>query len=77
MHLTVRKLIDQGIIAEGDIRLVNTVHDSVIYQTREHLTQWFVDHILTPIGQRPIKELNNHKFKMDIGTGKSWTQAES
>lgn len=76
VYLTVHNLIDQGIIEEGDIRLVNTVHDSVIYQVKKHLTQWFIDNILLPIGQRPIPELANHQFKMDVGFGRSWTQAE-
>lgn len=76
IYLTVRRLIDQGIIEEGDIRLVNTVHDSVIYQVKQHLTKWFIEYILTPIGERPIKELDNHCFKMGIGYGPTWTQAE-
>jgi DNA polymerase I-like protein with 3'-5' exonuclease and polymerase domains len=76
IYLTVHALIDKGIIEEGDIRLVNTVHDSVIYQTKKHLTEWFMNHILIPIGQRPIKELDNHCFKMGVGYGPNWTQAE-
>jgi len=76
VYLTVRGLIDQGIIEEGDIRLVNTVHDSVIYQAKKHLTEWFIKYILLPIGQRPIKELNNHCFGMGVGFGPNWTQAE-
>jgi DNA polymerase-1 len=76
IYLTVRGLIEKGIISEGDIRLVNTVHDSVIYQTKSHLTEWFIKHILIPIGQRPIKELENHCFEMGVGYGPNWTQAE-
>lgn len=76
IYLVVRNLIDQGIIQEGDIRLVNTVHDSVIYQVKEHLSQWFIDNILIPVGSRPIPELNNHRFKMDVGTGLSWASTE-
>jgi len=58
-----------------DVFLVNTVHDSVMYEVRESHIEWFKQ-ILVAIGERPIPELQGQTFKLDVGVGKTWTQAE-
>jgi DNA polymerase I-like protein with 3'-5' exonuclease and polymerase domains len=55
--------------------LINTVHDSVAYEVRDDYVEWFTA-ALKQIGERPIAELNNNQFKMDIGVGRNWADAE-
>jgi uracil-DNA glycosylase family 4 len=69
-------LIEKGELKEDDVRLINTVHDSVAYEVRDSHMDWFIK-VLRAIGERPIPELQNQSFKMDIGTGHCWTVAES
>ena len=66
----------KGSLREDDIRLINTVHDSVAYEVRNNLVTWFIS-VLKQLGERPIPELMNQSFKMDIGTGQTWTAAEA
>ena len=75
VHAHIQKLRDTGQLSPTDVFLVNTVHDSVMYEVKDHLVDWFVE-VLRTIGERPIPELNNNTFKMDAGVGRNWTQAE-
>jgi len=67
--------IADGNLTEDDVRLINTVHDSVAYEVRDSHVDWFKA-VLKQIGERPIPELGNQCFIMDIGTGQTWTEAE-
>jgi DNA polymerase I-like protein with 3'-5' exonuclease and polymerase domains len=68
--------IKAGRLKEDDIFLINTVHDSLAYEVRDRLVEWF-SAAMKSIATRSIIELGGHKFKMDIGIGKNWTQAET
>jgi DNA polymerase-1 len=68
--------IDKGQLREDDVRLINTVHDSVAYEVRDRYVDWF-SKVLKQVGERPIPELHNQSFKLDLGTGQTWTQAEA
>jgi DNA polymerase-1 len=67
--------IEAGQLAEDDIVMVNTVHDSLAYEVKNEFLGWFQG-ALKQIAERPIPELQNHKFPCDMGTGRSWTTAE-
>lgn len=67
--------IEQGTLQEDDVVLLNSVHDSVAYEVSDHLVDWFVP-LLQGTAQRPIAELKNYEFKIKVGVGKSWTEAE-
>ena len=69
------ELIDSGELREDDVRLINTVHDSVAYEVRDSHVDWFKQ-VLKQIGERPIPHLEDNVFGMDIGTGQTWTEAE-
>jgi DNA polymerase I-like protein with 3'-5' exonuclease and polymerase domains len=69
------KYIDSGELHENDVFLINTVHDSLAYEVKDHLVPWFKD-AMTAIATREIPELNGHRFEMDVGVGANWTQAE-
>lgn len=58
-----------------DICLINTVHDSIGYECKEYLVDWFVP-ILKKIATRPIPEFNNFRFPVNVGVGNSWAEAE-
>lgn len=75
MHQWLQKLIASGQIQEDDAYLVNTVHDSVMYEVRDYLVDWFCD-VLRQAAQRPIPQLDGRSFRMDVGVGKTWTEAE-
>jgi uracil-DNA glycosylase family 4 len=57
--------IEEKLIGEDDVRLINTVHDSVAYEVRDSHVDWFIS-VLKQIGERPIPQLRDNKFKMDI-----------
>jgi DNA polymerase-1 len=83
---TAGALTNRTIIAIGEILdkfklrdriwLVNTVHDSMMYEVEESLVPWFKD-VLVKVGGRPIPELQNERFPIDVGEGDTWTEAES
>jgi DNA polymerase-1 len=68
-------LIAEGKLKPGDIRLLNSVHDSIAYETKKNLTKWFRG-VLRTIAERPIPELDNYSFPCNIGVGDSWSSAE-
>lgn len=71
----INELIKVGKLKEGDVKLICTVHDSIAYETKKHLTQWFRG-VLRSIAEREIPELDNYKFPVNIGIGDSWSSAE-
>lgn len=76
VHATLEAVFrDNSYISESDIRLINTVHDSLAYEVRDEYVDWFI-RVLRQVGERPVPELDNYSFPMDIGVGKTWTEAE-
>ena len=73
--IEIDRLLEAHNISDDKICLVNTVHDSMTYEVIDYLVSWFVD-ALRIIGTRQIPELNNDSFKLDIGSGQSWREAE-
>ena len=67
--------IESGKMHEDDCYLVNTVHDSGVWETNEELVPEFVVK-LKKIAERSIPELRGHSFPCKIGVGKSWAEAE-
>lgn len=57
------------------LRFANTVHDSFAYGVHPGLLDWF-NEVCHTIAERPIPELDNAKFKIEVGWGSSWTEAE-
>ena len=72
----IQECISKGWIKKYDINLINTVHDSIAYEVKEELVDWFIDNLMK-IAERPIPELNNNIFTAKIGTGPNWTIAEA
>jgi len=62
-------------IGDDIVCLVNTVHDSVAYEVRDSHVEWFTE-VLAIVAGRPIPQLGNNTFKMDVGVGDNWTDAE-
>lgn len=75
VHDYLQSLIEAGKIQRGDVKLICTVHDSIAYEVKKPLTQWFQG-VLRTIAERPIEELDNSKFPVNIGVGNSWSAAE-
>jgi DNA polymerase-1 len=75
MDRVIDNFIVERKLREGDIRLVNTVHDSIAYEVKNQLVEWFKETLKT-IGERPIPELGNQSFEMEIGSGATWSIAE-
>lgn len=73
--IAVDKMLKEFGIGDDDICLINTVHDSVAYEVKDHLVEWFKDALRT-ISQQPYAELGGATFKMDIGSGQNWCDAE-
>lgn len=72
--IEIDNMLERFNISEDDICLINTVHDSVAYEVAEYLIDWFSDAV-REISNRLISELGD-SFKMDLGVGANWTQAE-
>lgn len=68
-------LIQAGQLRPDDVRLINTVHDSITYEVRDHYVEWFCG-VFKHIAERPIPQLGNLSFPLEIGVGPSWTRAE-
>ena len=67
--------IKKGEITEEDAFLVITVHDSGLWEVKNEHLEWFVP-MVREIAMCPIPQLQNWQFKMKIGVGNSWTEAE-
>lgn len=67
--------MENGSLVEGDIFLINTVHDSGTYDVANKYVGWFMK-ALKGIAERVVPEYGM-SFPVDIGTGKSWAEAEA
>ena len=76
IHDVIQNFVEKGVLKEDDIIFTNTVHDSLAYFTRKHLTEWFVKEVLYPIANRPVMEYDGFQFPINIGVGSSWGEAE-
>jgi DNA polymerase I-like protein with 3'-5' exonuclease and polymerase domains len=75
VHAVVEQYIASGQIQRGDIKLVNTVHDSGGWEVKKYLTEWFVE-VLRHETAMVVPQLQNYTFSMDIGVGNCWAEAE-
>jgi len=75
IHIILKVLEKTKQISSGDIRLVNTVHDSGAYICKEKFTNKF-NALLKKRIESPIPRLNNYSFPCKIGIGKTWTESE-
>ena len=73
--IAVDTMLEKFNISEDDICLINTVHDSVAYEVKDYLVDWFQP-VLKQLASVPVPQLSNHSFKMDVGVGQNWTLAE-
>lgn len=73
--IAVDKMLAQYNLGDDIVCTVNTVHDSVGYEVRDSHAEWFTEALKT-IAARPIPQLNNASFRMDVGVGDNWTDAE-
>lgn len=77
LHQNVKEWISNGRLQPDSIRtVVNTVHDSLMTEYKQRLRDWILP-VLKRISERPIPELDNISFTVDIGVGRSWTDAEN
>ena len=67
--------IETGGLDPLGVRLINTVHDSIMYEVMDDYVDWFVEAVRI-VGTRPIPELGGASFPLNIGVGGSWTEAE-
>ncbi len=67
--------IEDGGMTEEEAFLILTVHDSGAWEVKDEHVDWFVPN-LKEIAEKPVEQLNGHKFKMNVGVGHSWTEAE-
>ena len=73
--IEVDKVLNRYGIGDDIIVLINTVHDSIAYEVKESYVKWFTE-VLKIIATRPIPQLGNAMFKMDVGVGDTWAEAE-
>lgn len=71
----VKKVLDYYNIGSDKVRFLITVHDSLLYGVRKDHTEWFKK-VLKQIAERPIKEIKNKTFPINIGHGRTWADAE-
>lgn len=64
-----------GDLQPNDVYLVNTVHDSGVYDCKEELVPWFCK-TLAEVAGRKIPEIQNYSFPSNIGVGDTWSEAE-
>jgi DNA polymerase I-like protein with 3'-5' exonuclease and polymerase domains len=67
--------IQDGTMTEEEAFLILTVHDSGAWEVKDERVEWFMPK-LQEIAQRPVKQLGGFRFKMNVGVGHSWTEAE-
>lgn len=67
--------IEHGDLSEDDVFLVNTVHDSGVFECKKEVAPWFTN-VLKTTAERNVPELSNYYFKANIGVGETWSEAE-
>ena len=75
LDATIQDWIHGGVISEGDIRLVNTVHDSGTYEVKDEYVDMMIEDMKNTL-PRPIPELGERQFPCAIGIGLTATRAE-
>jgi DNA polymerase-1 len=76
IHHEVMKFVKSNQLKEDDVIFTNTVHDSIAYFVRKHLTKWFIKEVFYPIANREIDEYYGFRFPIGIGVGANWAEAE-
>jgi len=75
MDAAIEERVQAGLMREEDAFLVITVHDSGAWEVKDEHVDWFVPK-LKEISSQPIPELDDFTFKMKVGVGNSWSEAE-
>jgi DNA polymerase-1 len=76
VHQIIEDFIERKLLAEEDIVLINTVHDSGAWEVREDLVEWF-NGVLKETAEKEVAQLQNYSFPCDMGVGDNWTEAEA
>jgi len=71
--LSLIKIYNEIVKNNKEIYIVNTVHDSIIFEIKEGKVDYYVSKIKSIMEEIPKKHLGDFiPFKVDIETGKSW-----
>ena len=62
-------------VSEDRVFLVNTVHDSGVWEVEDDFVDYFRKN-LKIAAERPIPQLSDKSFPCDIGIGRTWSEAE-
>lgn len=73
--IEIRNVLRHYDVGQDQVRLLFPVHDSILYGVRRHLVDWFRD-CFRAVAERPIPEYDNKSFRINIGTGRTWAEAE-
>lgn len=76
LHRQLKKFQDQGQLKKSHARIINTVHDSLMTEFHEKIQSWVLS-LMKTTAERPIPELGGKVFTVDLGVGKTWSEAES
>ena len=57
------------------VRLLFPVHDAILYGVRDDLVDWFKE-CFRIVAERPIPEYQGRSFRINIGSGRTWAEAE-
>jgi len=76
IHRQIKKFREQGQLKKSHVRIVNTVHDSLMTEFHAKLQAWTLS-LMKTTAERPIPELGGRIFTVDLGIGKTWAEAES
>ncbi|MDY6958097.1 MAG: DNA polymerase [Halobacteriota archaeon] len=71
----VRRVLKEQEVGIDRVRFLNTVHDSMAYGVHKDYVDWF-SKAFVAIAERPIREIYGKSFPVEIGVGKTWTEAE-
>jgi len=75
MIIAIDRVLESQGVDEEAICLVNTVHDSMAYEVREEYVEWF-QQVIEVLSSVPVPQLFNNTFRVDVGVGQSWREAE-
>jgi len=75
MIIAIDRVLESQGVDEESICLVNTVHDSMAYEVREEYVEWF-QQVIEALSSVPVPQLFNNTFRVDVGVGQSWREAE-
>jgi DNA polymerase-1 len=75
MNQYLEEQIKEGVMTEEEALMLVTVHDSGLFEVKDEHVEWF-EAKLREISTIPVPQLGNFKFKMKVGVGNSWSEAE-